>query len=119
MSKEDFMAPPNLRPSWLEYPHSFCRLAEQGLIHLKPWHIMEAERAIVLARGLAERYPSRELFPFAYRQDNDDVACWANGAGEKVFVIHDFASPGWEDEAEFDDVWGWFRSAIEETIAWD
>ena len=80
---------------------------------------MEAERVVVHARGLAERYPSRELFPFAYRQDNDDVACWANGAGEKVFVIHDFASAGSEGEAEFDDVWAWFRSAIEETIAWD
>jgi hypothetical protein len=119
MNKDNFIVPANQRPVWLEYPHSFCRLAEQGLVHLTPWHIMEAERAIVHARGLAERYPSRELFPFAYRQDNDDVACWSRGTGEKVFVIHDFASTGWEDEAAFDDVWAWFRSAIEETITWD
>ena len=80
---------------------------------------MEAERALAHAQGLAKRYPSRELFPFAYRQDNDDVACWSRDEGEKVFVIHDFASAGWEDEAKFDDVWAWFRSAVEETIAWD
>lgn len=80
---------------------------------------MSAERALAQFRGLAERYPNRELFPFAYRQDNDDVACWANGMGEKVFIIHDFASFGYEDEGTFDDVWTWFRSAIEETIDWD
>ncbi|WP_300454551.1 hypothetical protein [Accumulibacter sp.] len=119
MSKELFIAPSHQRPVWLEYPHSFCRLVEQGLIHLTPWHIMEVEWALVHARGLGERYPGRELFPFAYRQDNDDVACWSSGAGEKVFVIHDFASPGWEDEAAFSDVWAWFRSAIDETIAWE
>jgi choline dehydrogenase-like flavoprotein len=68
---------------------------------------------------LVKRYSSRDLFPFAYRQDNDDVACWSKGSGEKVFVIHDFASPSWEDEDAFDDVWAWFKSAIEETISWD
>ena len=35
-----------------------------------------------------------------------------------IFIIHDFASPGYEDEGTFDDVWSWFRSAVEETIAW-
>jgi hypothetical protein len=39
--------------------------------------------------------------------------------GEKVFVIHDFASPGWEGDVTFDDVWSWFRPAIEETVGWD
>ncbi len=119
MSNQQFILPPNQRPAWLEYPHSFCRLIDQGIIHITPWHIMEAERAVIHARGLAERYPGRELFPFAYRQDNDDVACWSSGAGEKVFVIHDFASAGWENEAEFSDVWAWFRSAVDETISWD
>ncbi len=119
MSRELFIAPQNQRPAWLEYRHSFCRLVEQGLIQLAPWHIMEAERAMDHARRLAERYPSRELFPFAYRQDNDDVSCWSSGEGEKVFVIHDFASPGWEDETLFNDVSAWFLSAIDETIRLD
>ena len=80
---------------------------------------MECERALSWFRGLQERYPARELFPFAFRQDNDDVACWAKGMGERVFVIHDFASPGYEDVEEFNDVWSWFRVAVEETILWD
>jgi hypothetical protein len=119
MNKDAFLLPPSERPSWVEYPHSFCRIVDQQLIHITPWHIMESQRALRHSKGLAERYPSRELFPFAYRQDNDDVACWAKGMGERVFIIHDFASPGFEDEGAFDDVWSWFRAAVNETATWD
>jgi hypothetical protein len=119
MSKDVFILPANERPNWLEYPHSFCRIVEQQLIHITPWHILEAARALERFHGLAKRYPSRELFPFAYRQDNDDVACWSRGMGKKVLIIHDFASAGYEDEYAFDDVWSWFRSAVDETISWD
>lgn len=119
MSKELFILPEKDRPIWLEYPHAFYRIVEQSLIHITPWHVLEAQRAVTHFYGLSERYPSRNLFPFAYRQDNDDVACWSKGEGEKVFVIHDFASIGWENETTFDNVWSWFRAAIEETIFWD
>jgi hypothetical protein len=114
-----FILSPDQRPPWLEYPRSFCRLVDQSLIDLTPWHIMKGHDAIARFWGLAQRYASREVFPFAYRQDNDDVACWAKGMGEKVFIIHDFASPGWEDNGSFDDVWSWFRAAVDETISWD
>jgi hypothetical protein len=63
-------------------------------------------------KGLKERYPARELFPFAMRTDCDDVACWERGNLERVVIIHDFADPGWEQEAVFDTYWDWFRSAI-------
>jgi hypothetical protein len=119
MNKNAFILPPTERPSWLEYPQSFRRIVDQQLVDITPWHVMEGERALRQFRGLASRYPARDLFPFAYRQDNDDVACWTKSMGEKVFIIHDFASPGWEDVVTFDDVWSWFRSAVEETIAWD
>jgi hypothetical protein len=107
---------PNERPVWLQYPHSFCRLVDQQLIHITPWHILEGRQALARFLGLAVRYPTRELFPFAYRQDNDDVGCWAKGRGEKVFIIHDFASPGWEDEGTYDDVWAWFRAALKKPL---
>jgi len=119
MSNDLFIVPRNKRPDWLEYPQPFYRLVDQKLFNIKPWHIMKAESVLIRAQGLAKRYPERELFPFAYRQDNDEVACWAKGAGERVFIIHDFASSGWENEAEFEDLWSWFRSAIDETIKWD
>ena len=94
MNSDVFIVPASERPSWLEYPQSFRRIVEQSLIHLVPWHILECRQAPVLFRGLAERYPSRELFPFAYRQDNDDLACWAKDMDEMVFIIHDFAAAG-------------------------
>jgi hypothetical protein len=119
MKAPQFFASPNQRPTWVDYPLAFCRLVDQGLTHLTPWHILEADRAVAQARGLAERYPDRKLFPFAFRQDNDDLACWSCGTGERVFIVHDFASPGWESVCEFSDVWSWFRFAVEETIAWD
>jgi len=119
MNRDIFLLSSGECPSWVEYPHAFRRLVEQRLVHITPWHVLDAEKALERFNGLRERYPSRALFPFAYRQDNDDVACWAKDMGEKVFVIHDFASPGFEDEAVFDDVWSWFRAAIEETISWD
>lgn len=80
---------------------------------------MEAQQAARRHEGLAKRYPARSLFAFVYRQDNDDLACWVEGEGEKVFVIHDFASPGRENVAAYDDVWSWFRDAVAETIAWE
>lgn len=119
MTKDIFLLPSGERPSWVEYPQSFRRLVEQRLVHITPWHILDAEKALERFKGLRTRYPSRTLFPFAFRQDNDDMACWAQGMGERVFIIHDFASAGFEDEGGFDDVWSWFRAAIEETISWD
>lgn len=119
MSRNDFILPTDHRPYWLEYPAAFLRIVDQMLVDVRPWHIMECERVQLQYKGLAERYPSRDLFPFAYRQDNDDVACWAKGTGEKVFIIHDFASSGYENEGAFDSIWAWFRVAIEETIEWD
>ncbi len=119
ISRHDFLLPPVKRPSWVEYPQSYRRIVDQKLIDLTPWHILDGKQTLLRIRGLAERYPSRELFPFASRQDNDDVACWARGRGEQVVIIHDFASPGYEDEGEYSDFWSWFRSAIKETISWD
>ena|ERR1700733_13878510 len=91
MNRDSFILPPGVRPDWVEYPRSFCRIVVQLLVDITSWHILEGHRALVRFGGLSERYPSRKLFPFAYRQDNDDVARWAEGMGEEVFIIHDFA----------------------------
>ena len=114
-----YLLPEGERPDWVEYPGPFMRIVEQALLDITPWHIMEARRAAVHFEGLSRRYPSRDLFPFAYRQDNDDVACWSKDSGEQVVIIHDFASPGWEDSGRFDDIWSWFRAAVEEMIEWE
>jgi hypothetical protein len=119
MDKQEYIIEGDQRPDWLMYPQSFVRIVEQGLVNLTPWHIMPTTDALSEYRKLAERYPARTLFPFAFRQDTDDIACWERDRGAAVFVIHNFAAPGFENEESFDTVWDWFRSAIEEMIAWD
>jgi hypothetical protein len=107
-------------PSGFWYPPSFVRVVELGLTNLEPWHVLEGASLRERQDGLAQRYPTRELVPFAVRQDNDDVACWdlARG-GDRVVVIHDFASPGWEDRGEYPDFYAWLRQAVEDLIDFD
>jgi hypothetical protein len=69
-------------------------------------------------RSLAELYPEDVFVPFAYRQDNDDRACWESKAG-KVIIVHAFAGPGWHRQGEFKNFYSWFRQAIEDLIDFD
>lgn len=102
-------------PGGFEYPREFVRVVELGLTNIEPWWIIDGDRLRSRFAGLRERYHGRSLVPFAIRQDNDDVACWDTAAGN-VAIIHDFASPGYEQRAEFGDFYAWFRQAIEDLI---
>ena len=106
-------------PDWFNYPEEFLRIIEQGLLDFDPWIILQEARLRTRFTGLKERYPSRELVPFARREDNDDVACWDKQRPGLVVIIHDFSSPGSESKEEFSCFWEWFRSAVEATIAYD
>lgn len=67
--------------------------------------------------GLIKRFPERKLVPFARRYNNDDIACFEVGEGEKVFIIHDFSSPGWERRREYDNIWLWLKDAVDELVS--
>jgi len=110
---------PAVAPAWFRYPKEFLRLIQQNIVDLTPWYLMDRDQVMSRMEGLRLRYPQRELVPFARRDDNDDLACWEKGRGESVLVIHDFASAGHEDRARFGDFWSWFRSAIEDMIAFE
>lgn len=58
---------------------------------------------------MQKRYPSRSLFPFARDDQSDDVACWEKGKTGKVILIHDFASPGYENKKEFESFDAWYE----------
>ena len=109
----------NSLPAGFEYPRQFIRVVELGLIDLEPWHILEGEHLFDQDRGLKDRYPTRVLVPFAERQDNDDVACWEPYTGDRVVIVHDFASPGWESRETFATFYDWFRQAVEDLILFD
>jgi len=99
-----------------EFPIELKRIIEHDLYNLEPWHILDTDQILKRYQGMKERYPAKELIPFASRQDNDDVACFEKGSGYRIYLIHDYASQGWEQHAVYDDFWQWFRAAIEDMI---
>ena len=101
-------------PNGFDYPREFVRIVELGLVNLEPWHVLLGEELQRRAAGLRERY-SRILVPFARRQDNDDVACF-DVDNNVIAVVHDFASPGFEQRGTFESLNDWLRQAIEDLI---
>ncbi|MDU1315377.1 MAG: hypothetical protein E6940_15235 [Clostridium septicum] len=99
-----------------QYPDSFIKAIELNLLDFDLWYIMDEERVLNRLKGVTERYPNRKLIPFARRDDNDDIACFEVGKDEKVQIIHDFASEGYEQRKEYNDFWYWLKDAIDEMI---
>lgn len=106
-------------PKGFSYPESFLKVVRLELVDLEPWYIMDADDVQLRIKGMRVRYPERVLIPFARRDDNDDVACFELNKGETVQIIHDFASPGYEQRKTYNTFWVWFREAIEEMINFD
>lgn len=114
-----FELAPHERPNGLVYPQIYLRLVESGAVAIAPWHLFIAAQQLQHRAGLHARYPDRNLFPFARRQDNDDIACWDLGAPPNVVIIHDFASPGHEQRGSFATTCDWLRQALEDFIEFE
>lgn len=114
-----FMLEADLLPDGFSYPKQYLRFLKTGASELLPWYFLGAENLKKKYQGLRNRFNKRALVPFAVRDDNDDVACWEAGHGERVFIVHDFAGPGWEQREEFPDFNAWLYSALEEYIRFD
>lgn len=115
-SKMSKLLPKDILPARFDYPPQLLRIVDQNLIDLQPWVILLGDPLRERYLGLSSRFPKRTLVPFARRWDNDDLACWDGRDSVTVFVIHDFASPGYEQRQKFESFWDWFRSAIEDMI---
>lgn len=102
-----------------EYPREFLKIADLNLVNFDFWYLMPEGQMEWRITGLKNRYPERKLIPFARRDDCDDIACFEVGKGNKVQIIHDFASAGYEQRKEYDCFWDWFKDAIEEMIRED
>lgn len=116
----DLLTPTEL-PAGFAYPRNLRRVIDLGLIDFDVWWILEGERLRGLFATVRRMYPARRLIPFAKRQDNDDIACFDLDSG-KISIIHDFASPGWEQRGEgriFDTFEDWLRQAIEDMLSFD
>lgn len=111
--------PKDLTPSWFKYPKEFLKTIELPIINITPWYILGDEQLHQKFKGLKERFPSRDFMPFAKRDDNDDVACWSKDDPQKVIIIHDFSTEGWEIVKVYDSFWDWFKDAIQDMIEFD
>lgn len=99
------------------YPAEFVKIVQLNLLDFDVWYLMNNEQVNIRIKGLKTRYPNRNLIPFARRDDCDDIACFEVGKGNRVQIIHDFASEGFEQRKEYQCFWDWFRDAIDEMIS--
>ena len=99
-----------------EFPESYLKIVDLELVDFDNWFLLSEYLVKSRYNDLITRYKGRKLVPFARRGDNDDIACFEIGYGERVFIVHDFASEGWERRQEFETFWNWFISVIKELI---
>lgn len=99
-----------------EYPEAYEKLLELKLFDFDVWYLIPEEQAQRRLLALQERYPSRKLIPFARRDDNDDIACFEVGKGNRVQIIHDFASSGFEQRTELQDLWEWIENVVKKMV---
>lgn len=103
-------------PEGFSYPDDFLRIAtRQKLIDFDPWIVLEGDQLQMRYIGINQRFPNKNIIPFARREDNDDVACWLLGDTESVYIIHDFSTQGYEKKKKLS-FWNWLRQALEDTI---
>lgn len=105
------------RPSWLEYPTELIDLVDSGRINLTPWHICEVE-AVRIGRGHFLKRVGRDLVMFAYRQDQEDVACFEKGKGQMVMIVHDNCDSPYEHVGTYENVSAWLKAVEEESAEW-
>jgi hypothetical protein len=117
MSEKELLRPEELDVD-VAYPEGVGRVFAQKLVNLAPWHMMNRDLAKQRLGGLRTRY-RRKYVPFAWRQDNDDIACFDPELPGGVVIVHDFASEGFERRREFGSFWDWFRAAVEDMIAFE
>ncbi|MGT2949713.1 hypothetical protein BU202_00105 [Streptococcus cuniculi] len=99
--------------SFFTYPQQIKSLISEGLVDFGAWYLMNDEQTSRRFEGLQTRYPDRRLYPFAKRDDNDDIACFDGSDNTTVHVIHDFANSGWEQKEIFPNIDAWLEYAEE------
>lgn len=98
-------------PNWFTYPQDFLTQVNEGNLDIGPWQVLTGHWLRTRREGLDKRFPKRILIPFARRMDNDDIACWEEGASIAVRIVHDFAAPGWEEREEYASFGDWLVAA--------
>jgi hypothetical protein len=99
-----------------DYPMGYETIVDLNLVDFEYWYFIPDIQLENRYKGMNERYPNRKYIPFARRDDSDDIACFEEGKGETVFIVHDFADEGYEQRKTYDNIWLWMKAAIDELI---
>ncbi|QAY59807.1 SMI1/KNR4 family protein [Microbacterium protaetiae] len=111
-------------PSGFRAPARFLvLLREPALVDIYPWRWLYPYRGHEgsWSKTIRAQYPSRALVPFAKHDLNDDVFCFDGTdttGNPRVYIVHTFASPGWEDRGYWDDFDVFMEAAEEEHAEW-
>lgn len=116
-----YFYPKEMLPSGFIYPSSFLEfISKKEIPDLDPWWFIyefeELSKKWFLL--LKKQYPTRNVVPFAKASNNDDIACFdgTDKSGDpKIFIIHSFASPGWEDRGSVKNFNEWLELTKKES----
>lgn len=105
-------------PKGFKYPKSFIEYEKYNKkrVELEPYIIFGTKSAETFNRVVKEQYPSRVLVPFGKDNNSDDVFCFDGtdtSGNPKVYIVHTYASPGWEDKGYVEDFTAWLKFAQE------
>ncbi|WP_340638618.1 SMI1/KNR4 family protein [Microbacterium protaetiae] len=114
-----------LCPPGLTLPASFdAILRQEEPPDIEPWEwLFEYHEWLQFwVQTIKEQYPARPpLIPFAKNGGSDDVFCFdgTDTAGNpRVYIVHTFASPGWENRGYWDDFDDFMEEAEEVNAEW-
>ena len=106
----------------IAYPIGYNWLAEKKLIgfskfsRLHPWYYLPKEKCF----WATEKWPNvsaENLFVFAKRQDNDDLACFKvlkDGEVAGLYLIHGWTPNGFEMVQYFTSFWAWLHLVLQD-----
>ena len=107
-------------PKDFTFPQEFIAFVSQKeLPNLHPWWLLYTYEGAFDAwlKIVRKQYPSRSLIPFAKIEYTDDIACFDGldfSGNPKVFYVHSYASPGWEDRGCVNNFSEWLKYALED-----
>lgn len=104
-----------LLPESFYFPQSYLAfVSQEDIPYFEPWSFLckYEVSAKFWIDEIAKQYPTRSLVPFAKAGSTDDVVCFDGSdtsGNPKVFYVHTFASPGWEDRGDIENFDAWLE----------
>ena len=116
--RDRYLLEESLLASGFRFPDHYIQIMQSSeLPDLKPWWLLGKRKksALFWLSTLKEQYPSRLLIPFAKRDDLSDTLAAFDGSdtseNPKVFHIHAYTEPGWEQRGTWNSFEDWLKQA--------